>query len=119
MELYSIRKGTFNLPDCRNRVPMMLNETIYTPDSSNKHFLGYLPNIVGELGRVENVITGQSGAFYRGGSEGSYIFRANSGSHTPISFDASRCSTTYGWGGLTYNNVIPASVLVKEIIKYI
>ena len=98
---------------------MMLNETIYTPDSSNKHFLGYLPNIVGELGRVENVITGQSGAFYRGGSEGSYIFRANSGSHTPISFDASRCSTTYGWGGLTYNNVIPASVLVKEIIKYI
>lgn len=106
----------------------MFDEAIYAPDSSNKHFLGYLPNISGSFSISANAgssynpgFTNISGAFVgetytssQGGGGGN-----NHNGYKKLGFYASRSSETYGKGGLTYNNVIPASISVKEIIKYI
>ena len=97
---------------------MMIDENLYVPDSSNKHFLGYLPNITGGIG-LSTTQMSSSGAFTHWQSGGAQGWDGwNSYGNRGFSFDASRCSGTYGRGNLTYNNVIPASVSMKMIIKY-
>ena len=99
---------------------MMLDETQYVPESSNKHFLGYLPNITASLTAVAMNPFNYTGAFSVGNSSGT-VPGPNSGQiqRRYVDFNASRCSETYGKGGLTFNNVIPASISIKEIIRYI
>lgn len=109
---------TFNLPNTYNKVPMMLGSG-YNVDATNKSYLGYLPNVVGEFySGAECVSAGgtTNNAFYLGNNP--YRGQASGGNNNHVKFAASRSSATYGRDGLTYNNVIPAAVQTKLIIKY-
>ena len=89
-----------------------------------QEFLGYLPNITGYLSGIS------AKSFYnRPSASGSFIINSYGNNQfaggggvannsADVNFKASNSSDTYGRGNLTYNNVIPACVSMKMIIKY-
>ena len=101
----------------------MMLASQYVLDNT-KQYLGYLPNITGAFGVYGQVqvISNTEGAFYynndrsNGGTDSGW--GSSSANRGLGRFNASRSSTTYGRDGLTYANVIPASVYAIYCIKY-